>query len=219
MSDCCNDKADALAKLRDSQSATLKLVLAINLIMFVVEFSAGIIASSTALLADSLDMLGDALVYGFSLFVVAKNSVWKAYSAFGKSGIMASFGAFVMFEAVWKFIHPVTPSYEIIGVVGLVALAANGACLYLLTKHRQEDVNMRSVWLCSRNDIITNVSVLVAATGVYLTNSHWPDIIIGVAIAGLFLRTAWTVYFDALDTLKSDESQIPESRQTALGPQ
>lgn len=219
MSDCCNDKADALAKLRDSQSATLKLVLAINLIMFVVEFSAGIIASSTALLADSLDMLGDALVYGFSLFVVAKNSVWKAYSAFGKSGIMASFGAFVVFEAVWKFTHPVTPSYEIIGVVGLVALAANGACLYLLTKHRQEDVNMRSVWLCSRNDIITNVSVLVAATGVYLTNSHWPDIIIGVAIAGLFLRTAWTVYFDALDTLKSDVSQIPESRQTALGPQ
>ena len=86
MSDCCNDKEDALAKLRHSQSATLKLVLAINLVMFMVEFSAGIIASSTSLLADSLDMLGDALVYGFSLFVVAKNNTWKAISAFGKSG-------------------------------------------------------------------------------------------------------------------------------------
>ncbi len=213
MSDCCNDKADELAKLRKSQSATLKLVLAINLIMFMVEFTAGIIASSTSLLADSLDMLGDALVYGFSLFVVAKNNTWKAFSAFGKSGIMAGFAAFVMFEALWKFIHPVTPSYEIIGVMGLVALAANSACLYALTRHRAEDVNMRSVWLCSRNDIIANISVLVAATGVYLTNSYWPDLIIGVAIAGLFLRTARTVYLDALDTLKS--RQMPESKQTA----
>jgi len=208
MSDCCNDKSCELEKLREGQSTTLKIVLAINVVMFAVEFAAGILAASTSLMADSLDMLGDALVYGFSLYVVARSDAWKSVSAFFKSGIMAAFGVFVLVEALWKAWHPVTPAYEMIGSVGLLALAANAYCLYLLTRHREDDVNMRSVWICSRNDIIANVSVLVAATGVLVTGSQWPDVLIGAGIAILFLRSSWYVFTDALGTLKIHNAQV-----------
>lgn len=198
--DCCNDKASEIELLRERQSTTLKIVLSINLVMFLVEFGAGVVAASMSLMADSLDMLGDAMVYGFSLYVVARSDRWKSGAAFFKAAIMAAFGLVVLLEAVWKFLHPVTPVYEIIGLVGLAALAANGFCLYLLTRHREDDVNMRSVWLCSRNDIIANVSVLVAAVGVYATASQWPDLVIGMIIAVLFLRSSWFVVNDAWTT-------------------
>lgn len=202
MTDCCNDKACEIERLQESQSTTLKMVLAINLVMFFVEFGAGVIANSTALMADSLDMLGDALVYTFSLYVVARSDAWKAGSAYFKGAIMAAFGLFVLIEAVWKFSHPVVPGYEIIGGMGVAALSANAVCLYLLTRHREDDVNMRSVWLCSRNDIIANVAVLFAAAGVLLTDSQWPDLIVGTGIAILFLRSSWFVFADATKTLR-----------------
>ena len=200
MTDCCSNAACEIEKLQARQSKTLKVVLAINLAMFVVEFTAGLLAASTALLADSLDMLGDALVYGFSLYVVTRNDAWKAGSAFLKSGIMALFGLMVFGQAVYKLLHPITPQFELIGLIGLLALAANASCLMLLWRHRTEDVNMRSVWLCSRNDIIANTSVLVAALGVWLTATQWPDLIVGLGIAVLFLRSAVHVFQDAMAT-------------------
>jgi cation diffusion facilitator family transporter len=200
LTDCCNDAACEIEKLRAGQSKTLKWVLGINAAMFVIEFTAGLLAASTALLADSLDMLGDALVYGFSLYVVARNDAWKAGSAFLKSGVMALFGVFVSGQAVYKLLYPVTPQFETIGLIGLLALAANGVCLALLWRHRAEDVNMRSVWLCSRNDIIANASVLVAAAGVWVTATQWPDLIVGLGIAVLFLRSAVHVFRDAAAT-------------------
>ena len=203
MSECCSDTACEIAKLQATQSRTLKFVLGINAVMFLVEFSAGIMAASTALLADSLDMLGDALVYGFSLYVVSRNDAWKSASAFLKSGIMAAFGLFVLCQAVWKLLHPITPQFEVIGLIGLLALAANGVCLALLSRHRTEDVNMRSVWLCSRNDIIANSSVLFAALGVWMAGSQWPDLIVGLGIAFLFLRSAAHVFQDAMATYRS----------------
>lgn len=203
MGDCCNDKACELEQMRTDQSATLKIVLAVNLVMFGGEFFAGLIANSTSLMADSLDMLGDAMVYGFSLYVVARDDNWKAGAAFLKGGVMAAFGIVVLIEACWKFLYPVTPDYQIIGVVGLTALLANAFCLFLLTRHRNEDVNMRSVWLCSRNDIIANTSVLFAAAGVYLTASHWPDLVVGIGIAALFLRSSYHVFVDARQTLRN----------------
>ena len=197
MSDCCNDAACELTKLRARQSRTLVAVLGINTVMFLIEFTAGLLSASTALLADSLDMLGDALVYGFSLYVVSRNDAWKAGAAFLKSGIMAMFGLFVLGQAIYKLQYPVTPGFEMIGLVGVLALLANGGCLALLWRHRTEDVNMRSVWLCSRNDIIANVAVLVAAVGVWFTHTQWPDLIIGLGIAVLFLRSAVHVFQDA----------------------
>ena len=124
MSSCCEEAGCELEKLRDKQSSTLKAVLIINCLMFGGEFIAGIVASSTALLADSLDMLGDSLVYGFSLYVVSRNDAWKAKAAYMKSAVMFLFGLFVLGEAVYKFANPVTPDFSIIGIVGFIALVA-----------------------------------------------------------------------------------------------
>ena len=203
MTDCCTNVTCEIEKLQARQFKTLKVVLGINVGMFLVEFLAGLIAGSTALLADSLDMLGDALVYGFSLYVVSRNDTWKAVSALIKSGIIALFGLFVLGQATHKFLNPMTPQFETIGLIGLLALAANVVCLSLLMHHRAEDVNMRSVWLCSRNDIIANTSVLFAALGVWITNSQWPDLLMGLGIAVLFLFSAFRVYQDATSNLRS----------------
>lgn len=200
--DCCEDKSCGLEGLRKKQGSVLKAVLAINAVMFLVEGGAGLWAESTALLADSLDMLGDALVYGFSLFVIAKGAKWQAVSAMLKGLIMAIFGLFVLAEAFHKFLYPATPAAEAIGVIGLLALAANSVCLWLLWRHRGDDINMHSVWLCSRNDIIANTSVLAAGAGVWLLSSGWPDILVGLGIAGLFLRSAFHVIFRAGRQLK-----------------
>ncbi|MFZ3072808.1 MAG: cation transporter [Thermodesulfobacteriota bacterium] len=204
MSDCCSDKACEIEALRGRQGSVLKIVLVINAVMFVVEAYAGLAAHSTALLADSLDMLGDALVYGFSLYVLAKGARWQAISALFKGSIMAVFGIFVLGEAVYKIIYPVFPVAETMGVIGVVALLANSVCLILLWRHKSDDINMKSVWLCSRNDIIANTSVLLAAAFVWLTGSGLPDIIIGLFIAGVFLRSAFYVIYRASMHLRMD---------------
>ena len=204
MSNCCNDKACELEALRGRQGSVLKIVLAINAAMFLVETGAGLLAHSTALLADSLDMLGDALVYAFSLYVLARGARWQAVSAILKGSIMAVFGFFVLGEAVYKILDPVFPVAEIMGIIGMIALLANSLCLGLLWRHRSDDINMHSVWLCSRNDIIANTSVLLAAAGVWLTESGLPDIIIGLSIAAIFLRSAFHVVFRASMHLKTD---------------
>lgn len=198
MANCCNNKACEIELLRNRQSAVLKTVLAINLAMFMIELSAGLFSGSISLIADSLDMLGDALVYGFSIYVVARGARMKANAALLKGGIMAAFGLFVLIQAVYKIIFPQVPVFEAIGTIGLLALAANSICFALLWRHRSDDINMSSVWLCSRNDIIANISVLFAAAGVWLTRSGWPDILVGLALAALFLRSALSVLREAI---------------------
>ncbi len=207
MADCCNDKACEIEALRARQSSTLKIVLGINAVMFLVEITAGLTVSSVSLVADSLDMLGDALVYGFSLYVVARGLRMKAKAALFKGVIMAAFGLFVFGQAVYKIVFPQVPAFEVIGAIGLLALAANGACLFLLWRHRADDINMSSVWLCSRNDIIANVSVLFAAAGVWLAHSGWPDILVGLALSSLFLRSALFVMRGAIVALRATTQQ------------
>ena len=202
MADCCNDKVCEIEALRSRQSAMLKVVLGINAVMFGVELTAGIMSASVSLLADSLDMLGDALVYGFSLYVVARGARMKAKAALLKGGIMAVFGLFVLGQAAHKMLFPHVPAFETIGAIGALALAANGLCLFLLWRHRADDINMRSVWLCSRNDIIANISVLFAAAGVWFTGSGWPDIVVGFALAALFLKSASFVLRSASTELR-----------------
>lgn len=199
---CCHEDDCHIEALRARQASVLRVLLAINVLMFVVEFAAGWLGSSTALLGDSLDMLGDGLVYGFSLFVVARGLRWKAVSAGAKGGVMAVFGVAVLLEAVAKLAWGEAPQPAIMAAVGAAALAANTVCLALLTRHRGDDVNMRSAWVCSRNDLIANVSVLAAAALVILTASPWPDVVVGAGIALLFLRSSVGVLNDAIRTFR-----------------
>lgn len=200
MAGCCGHEPPVAA----GQARVLWAVLAINLVMFGVEFTAGWLAASTALLGDSLDMLGDSLVYGFSLLVLARAPRWKAVSAAVKGAIMAAFGAFVLAEAVSRAIAGTLPSITAMATVAAAALAANTVCLFLLTRHREDDVNMRSAWLCSRNDLVANTAVLGGAAGVCVSGTRWPDLVVGVAIAALFLRSAFTVLADARRTYRAD---------------
>lgn len=203
MAGCCTDKTCEVEALRTRQSAVLKTVLGINAVMFAVELAAGLLSGSLALTADSLDMLGDALAYGFSLYVVARDAKMKARAALFKGGIMAAFGLFVLGQAAWRIAVPHVPVFETIGGIGLLALAANAACLALLWRHRGDDINMSSVWLCSRNDIIANVSVLFAAAGVALAGSGWPDVLVGLALGLLFLRSSLTVLRGSVAALRA----------------
>jgi len=203
MADCCNDKACEIDALRGRQSATLKAVLGINAVMFMIELAAGLVSGSLSLMADSLDMLGDALVYGFSLYVVARGARMKAMAALFKGGIMAAFGLFVLGQAGYKILAPQVPAFEAMGAIGALALAANGVCLFLLWRHRADDINMRSVWLCSRNDIIANAAVLFAGLGVWLSGAAWPDILVGMAIAALFLKSSLSVLREAMAELRT----------------
>jgi Co/Zn/Cd efflux system component len=203
MDDCCNDKACAIETLKTRQTSTLKAVLAINAVMFGVELASGIAAGSVSLVADSLDMLGDSLVYGFSIYAVAHGAREKALSALLKGGIMLAFGVIVLAQALYKALHPETPVVELIGGIGLLALAANGLCLALLWSHRDDDINMSSVWLCSRNDIIANVAVLIAAVGVWRLGSAWPDVVVGAGLAALFFKSAIFVVRGAVNELRT----------------
>jgi cation diffusion facilitator family transporter len=207
MDACCEEKEQELRTLRGKHKNVLIVVLIINAVLFVVEAAAGLLANSTALLADSLDMLGDSLVYGFSLYVLWRRAEWKAAAALVKGAIMAAFGIAILIEAVHKLIAGVVPLAEVMEIVGLVVLLGNGLCFLLLFRHRSDDINMRSTWLCSRNDIIANVSVLIAAFGVKLLNSNWPDIVVGAAIAALFLRSALTVLRESFGELRMLKSQ------------
>jgi cation diffusion facilitator family transporter len=220
MDDCCVDKASAVERLRERQTATLRVVLVLNVTMFVVELVSGLLAGSVALLADSLDMLGDALVYGFSLYVVARSAVWKARAAMAKAAVMALFGAFVLAQLVYKLVYPQVPTVEAMGVVGALALTANAVCFVMLWRHRVEDINMRSVWLCSRNDLIANVSVLLAAAAVWFTLSPWPDILVGGLLCTIFLRSAFLVAREARAELALNHGQQrnPPNRQQPASP-
>lgn len=203
MSSCCNDKSCALEQLHARQGATLRVVLALNAVMFLVELGAGLLADSVALLADSLDMLGDALVYAFSLWVVGRGALWKARAAAAKAWVMAAFGLFVLGELLYKLALPQIPAHETMGAIGLLALGVNTGCFLLLWRHRGEDINMRSVWLCSRNDLYANGAVLLAALAVWQTASSWPDLVVGTFISALFLRSAWHVAGDARRELRA----------------
>jgi len=209
MDACCEQKAEEIKTLHGEHRKVLIVVLVINAVLFVVEAGAGLLAHSTALLADSLDMLGDSLVYGFSLYVLWRNAEWRATAAVLKGIVMAAFGIGVLAEAVYKVSAAVVPVAETMGIIGLLVLLGNGLCFLLLFRHRSDDLNMRSTWLCSRNDIIANLSVLLAAAGVRIFDSGWPDILVGAAIAGLFLRSASTVLqesFAEMQRLKAEST-------------
>lgn len=201
MGDCCQRKSCDLQNLRKEQAQVLWIVLGINALMFFVELTAGLWAKSLALTGDSLDMLGDSIAYASSLYVINRGAKSKALSASLKGGIMVVSGLAVFVQAIWKLTSHATPDVSIMSGITILALAANATCLFLLTRHRADDINMSSVWICSRNDLIANTSVLIAAGLVFYTNSHWPDFIVGLAITFLFLKSGFSVLMDARKVL------------------
>ncbi len=205
---CCQHKAKELEKLQKRQAKILWIILVINAVMFVVEFSGGIKAASLSLTGDSLDMLGDALVYGCSLYVIKKGKKAQARSAILKGGIMFISAIAVFARATYQLLAQTVPTVQLMGEIGLLALLANLICFLLLirkgaslelgsracvARHRNDNINMSSVWLCSRNDIIANISVLLTAGLVFLTNSFLPDLILGLLLTIVFAQSAGKV--------------------------
>ena len=195
MDDCCARKGQELERLASQrdQRRVLTVVLALNAIMFVAEFGAGVVAGSAALMADAVDMLGDAMVYGLSLYALDRGAKWRAGAALFKGGFILLFGLGVLAEIVVKVASGVPPSSPLMLTFGGLALAANLTCLSLLWRFRKQDVNMSSTFECSRNDVIANIGVLIAAAGVAAFASPWPDIAVAAVIAALFLRSAFIV--------------------------
>ena len=204
MKSCCESSCAAEA-LRDRQRGTLIKVLWINAVMFVAIVAAALYGKSTALLSDSLDNLGDALTYGLSLFAVAGTAATKARVALFKGALIFLAATAVIAQIVHRLIDPVVPSYEVMGVFSVAGLAANGLCLFLLWRHRTDDINMSSVYECSRNDIASNVSVFLAAAGVWAFGSGWPDIVVGSLLAALLLWSSARVIRGALAELRSSK--------------
>ena len=169
--------------------------------MFGVEAVFAFVAGSLALLADSLDMLGDAMTYGVSLFVVNRGFEAKASAAKFKAWIILVSAVGILAAAFYRSFFQAIPSHEVMGAVGFLALAANLVCLILLSRFRYSDVNMSSVWLCSRNDIIANVSVLTAAGLVSYFASPWPDLLVGGALSVLFFRSAMQIFAEAKQSI------------------
>ena len=202
MSGCC-DNGCSLNGLMKRQRGTLQSVLGINAVMFFVIVAAAIYGNSTALLADSLDNLGDALTYSLSLYAVSKGAAVKAKVALFKGGLIFLAAMAVASQIIYKLFVPSVPVFEVMGTFSLLGLAANSLCLFLLWRHRHEDVNMSSVWECSRNDIASNISVFVAAGAVWFTGSGWPDVLIALALVCLLIRSAIRVISSAMKELRT----------------
>jgi len=182
----------------------LWVALAVNLAMFGIEIGAGLQSGSVSLLADAIDFFGDAANYGVSLAVLSMGLVWRARAALLKAASMLGFGVFVLGRAFWVATQGGTPEALTMGAIGLLALIANVGVAALLYAYREGDANMRSVWLCSRNDAIGNVAVMLAALGVFGTGSAWPDLGVAAAMAALAITGAYSVFRQARKELRRD---------------
>lgn len=195
MSHACHDHAchDDGAATSPAYRRVLWIALVVNAAMFGVEVVAGISAGSVSLLADAVDFFGDAANYGLSLAVLGMGLAWRARAAWLKGLSMGAFGLFVLGRAGWSLWQGTVPEPVTMGVVGTLALAANVAVAALLYAWREGDANMRSVWLCSRNDAIGNIAVMAAALGVFGTGSAWPDLLVAAIVSALALSAAVSV--------------------------
>jgi Co/Zn/Cd efflux system component len=189
-------------KAFDGMSADYKrrlwMVIAINAAMFIAEMIAGQLAGSQALKADALDFLGDAATYGISLAVIGAAASTRANAALVKGTSLLAMGLWVLGSTAWRVFAQGVPEAEVMGIVGFMALAANVTSVLLLMRYKDGDANVRSVWLCSRNDAIGNIAVMVAALGVWGTATGWPDLIVAAVMASLFLSSSWQIITHAM---------------------
>jgi cation diffusion facilitator family transporter len=198
MADCCENKGCAIDAMKIKQSKTLKIVLLINICLFMLTATFGLVANSASLLTESLDDLGDAITYALSLYVVYKSDKAKAKVALFK-GLLILVGAlFVLSQVISHVINQSVPIFETMGMVAVIALLGNLTCLYLLTKHKEQDINMSSVWECSKNDILNNLAVIAAAVIVWITNVGWADVLVGFVLSVLLIKSSIKVIKSAL---------------------
>lgn len=198
MAGCCGQDARFEGVSADYRRR-LWVVIALNAGMFGVEMTAGHLAGSQALQADALDFAGDALTYGISLAVIGASIRTRSWAALGKGASLLLMGLWVFGATVWQVMGQGVPAAPVMGIVGLMALLTNLISVLLLVKYKDGDANVRSVWLCSRNDAIGNVAVMVAALGVWGTAAGWPDLIVAGIMAGLFLNSAVQILRQALE--------------------
>jgi Co/Zn/Cd efflux system component len=205
---CCHDAGCREADTHRGDPAfkrVLWIVLAINAAMFVIEIVAGLAAGSASLQADALDFLGDTANYAISLFVIGMALRYRSLAALAKGATMGLFGVWVLATVGWHAIMGTVPEPITMGVVGFAALASNAACFGLLYAYRSGDANMRSVWVCSRNDVLGNIAVLLAALGVFGTGTGWPDLMVATVMAALAVQGAVIVARHALQELNSSQ--------------
>lgn len=207
--ECCSAKGKELEALvrQGDQRRMLVIVLLINAVMFLAEFGAGVVAGSTALMADASDMLGDALVYGVSIYAISRSDRWKAGAATLKGVVILLLAVGIVINIIVKVSSGVPPSSTLMLVFGGLALIANLACLALLWRFRTHDVNMASTFECSRNDVISNVGVLVAAVCVAAFASPYPDIAVGALMAVIIFRSAARVLTQSIPQLRTERAQ------------
>lgn len=203
MSGCDSCSADHIAKASQQQKRVLIIVLVINASMFFVEFAAGLISHSTALMADSLDMLADAMIYALGLFALGRAEHWKNRAALTSGVFQMILGIGILVQPIYLISSNNLPDAFNMGVFGVLALVANSVSFLLLMAYREGDINMRATWICTRNDMINNVGVLIAAGLVYWLSSPLPDIIIGLIIAVIVMRSASGVIKEAWAALKT----------------
>ena len=185
-------------KENDKLKIVFWIVLIINLSMFLTEFISGTLSHSNALIADSLDMLADTFVYGISIYAITKKQTVKANVSLVKGVIMMLLGLYVVVEIIYKIINPIIPTAEVISIIGIIALLANAVSFLLLLKYRNGDINARSSWICSRNDIWANVAVIIAGLLVGYFNSMVPDIIAGLGIVIVVLYSSFHIIKESL---------------------
>lgn len=206
MSECCATEA------RNRRERTLLwTVLLLNAVMFVVEFTAGWLARSSGLMADSLDMLADVLVYSVSLYAVGKGLAQKAKAALLNGSLQMALGISVFLHIGWRIWEGSTPQTDIMGWIAALALVVNMTCFGLLYRFRSGDVNMRASWLCSRNDMLANVGVLLAAWLVQVWSSAWPDYVIAALIAGVVVHSSYGVLQQARVSLQQGKELASDS--------
>lgn len=198
---CCGGTIDIRA-MEARQRRVLMIVLAINVITFVMMLGAAIYSGSSSLLSGSLDNLGDALTYLLSLAVIGASMRAKAKVALIKGLLILGAAVAVAVQIGWRLAHPDVPIFEAMGIAALLNLAFNALCLWLLTPFRGGDVNLASAWECSRNDVFEGFAVLLAAVGVWLFDAAWPDLVIAAALLLMFLRSAWRVLRSAWAELR-----------------
>jgi Co/Zn/Cd efflux system component len=206
MADCCCTPPPLNAAKPKETAAyrrVLWMVLAINAAMFAVEVGAGVAAGSASLQADALDFLGDAANYGICLMVVGMALRYRASAALAKGATMGLFGLWVVATVIWHAVHGTLPSAVTMSAIGVTALLANAASFALLWTHRNGDANMRSAWICTRNDVLGNLAVLLAALGVFGTGTGWPDLIVAAIMAALALQGAAVVIRHARTELRA----------------
>jgi Co/Zn/Cd efflux system component len=206
---CCHDSVCSSAARPDAFNnvkwrRALWIALAVNGGFLVAEIVAGAAAGSAALQADALDFFGDAANYAISLGVTGMALAWRARAAVTKGSTLIAFALWVLASTAWHAFYGTLPRAEVMGVVGMAALITNGAVALMLYRFRTGDANMRSVWICSRNDAVGNAAVLLAAMGVFGTGTGWPDVIVAVIMSGLGLWGGWQIASQARGELRSE---------------